>query len=393
MDRSSGAFDDGFRDEPDFDDGYDEYDEEDREPCGDPWPLRLALIGFGLSLVLAVLHARARIGLGFGPLCVDGSGCARLANLPIARPFGVSLGALGLSFYAGLVPLLMRVREIGAPAAELKVLRVGLGLACLIDLGLAVVMISERTACLLCIATWIINVELLRRVWYAKPEPEDEDSRRRLILALAASVAITGAARFTEGQLTDKDSTHLADQILAAPVVELGHRGTPIFERTGPGIDIVVAHDWTCPSCELLHETLLDFEKRRPGRISLRLLHAFPWTEGPLSRRRSGPRVQGALAFRIAASAGKAREFFELARPKDKRSVITLCTLLGLDPLTLGGGPRTDQELKVLEAERKACAEAEVKTLPMLWVNGHPIAGAPSVATLRALLDKASREP
>lgn len=113
----------------------------------------LAVLGFGISLYLAVSHY-----LGFTVPCDITRGCEAVLNSKYSSIFGLPLSVLGVAYFSGVIISALLANHY---ALWRKILTVVLGLGALASLGfLSIQFFILKKVCQYCLTTDILSILL-----------------------------------------------------------------------------------------------------------------------------------------------------------------------------------------------------------------------------------------
>jgi protein-disulfide isomerase len=360
------------------------------------WPWWIALCcccaGLGLSMVLAYLHVKTHTDPAFHSFCaIDRKvNCDIVARSPYSVFFGVPVAAWGIFAYAvaALVALwgLLRRSRLAAGC--------GLGLAILYAAGgaglAAISMFLVTAVCILCLATYGVNLLLLLSMLFAaRPMgfraalAELPRAARTQPLRVLVVLAVLAAAKLT---LVLAYPTYWKAAAAPTPAtipdlpqgIEPG--GGHFLGALHPVLTLIEWSDYECPYCRETHRGLRRLLEQYPTRF--RLVHRHYPLDQSCNSSMSGPMHQNAcFAATVAECAGRQGRFWQAndylfteARTLHSRGNAEIAHALGLDLVKLERclreeGPRM-VALDVDEGNR-----LQIQATPTFVIDGKPYTG------------------
>ena len=347
----------------------------------------LSLVGVGLSLFLARLHAQAHAGVASFCTINDVVNCDRVATSPYSVFLGLPVavwGALGYGLAAVLAASGLARRGGASTWPAGLLFAVG---ALAVGASVALALVSEfaiGALCLLCAGSWVVAVALLIAARRACRGAGVAGSLRADLAAVRASprlavglvvLAAGGTAfaavaypRYWERPRLPEKSAASATTT-SAPAADGGARGATV---------VVEYSDYECPYCAKAHEETQAIRARRPDLTIVRRQFPLDSACNRALTRSIHPSACG-LA-RVAICAGEQGRFDEMddalfRNQRERASVLSVAQRVGLDLERLKAclvAPGTDRKL---QADVDAGIRDGVRATPSYVVNGVVKAG------------------
>jgi protein-disulfide isomerase len=320
------------------------------------WPWWLALLcclaGLWLSIVLEQIHFKIHTDPAFHSFCaIDRKvNCDIVARSPYAVFFGVPLAAWGI--FAYVVATLVSLWGLRSRRPQLA-LGCGLALGLIYVAGSAVLgaisALFVTAVCILCLATYGVNLIFLLSVWLAARPFGFWQSLAELPRALRARplrvllvLAVIGAAKFAlmAGHPSYwKASAASVRTKPSAPLLPHGSEpgGGHYLGAERPAVTVTEFSDYECPYCRQAHTELRDLLERYPTR--LRLVHRhYPLDQSCNSSLKTRMHDNACFAAAVAECADRQDRFWQAndylfaeARSLHSRSNAEIARDLGLD--------------------------------------------------------------
>ena len=385
----------------------------------------LAAAGLGICLYLYSLHVALLMGeIKSSPLCgADGGlGCQSVASSPYSSMLGLPLASWGAIFYSALALLGFGVvifwRDCGRVYLRWILCLAGLGLA--FDLYLAYVMVFWiRTACWLCISTYVINIViilmLIKSVWQEpKPRaplraifPGAKDAQgidlyyrnaiKGLLIGgiLFASVVGVAGSQFISKSLTGDDRERLAKlktYLAKQPIRAVKADNRPEMGSDDGAVTVVEFSDFLCPFCSKAAKYLKLAESSNHDSARFMFRH-YPLDKSCNRNLRSNVHPGACLLAEGSVCADEQNRFWEYHdiafETKGKISqpvVMDIASNMGLDLSAFKSCLSSGRGLKVVQEDIKAAIQAGVKSTPTLFINGRGLRGVPKPWMLNEIL-------
>ncbi len=295
--------------------------------------------------------------------CGVQSGCAAVRDSAFSSIGGISLPAIGMGVFAGL--LAMALWASSARHHRLLALQTGvvaLGAVALIGVQLFVV----EATCGYCMAVDVAAIAaFFCAALLARREPEPQLLAARFVWAAVGVVAVAAPLLWE----------HEPPTASVPPGVAQHYRDGKV--------NIVTFTDFECPFCRLMHPAIDDVVHAHAGRVNLVRLMM------PL---RGHPGAEpAALAYLCTPDAYKDRMADALygaeAGTLDPKTVVGIAKEMGLDHQALAACMESEDTRARLEADKQLFAAAELRGLPSTFVNDQLVAGADEPALLSAVDD------
>lgn len=260
-------------------------------PFGVYWgaALALCLAGICVCVYLAVSHYRIHTDVDYQSFCALSKtiNCDTVSQSPFAVLWGLPLAVWGLAAY---IFMLILVFFSGVPSAERRRMW-AIGLASAFGCSLASIVFAGISAmkigswCILCIATYGINIFLVFLIWIIRrrfPTESLSTAFARDLRFLWINLRWSGPALAIFGAiLVLVVSWFPAYWEIQSPAVSVDIKngitadGHPWIGAENPEIEIVEFTDYQCFQCRKMHLYLLEVLSRHSGKI--RLVHRhFP---------------------------------------------------------------------------------------------------------------------
>lgn len=211
---------------------------------------------------------------------------------------------------------------------------------------------------------------------------------------IASRVPIAGANQARLIRIDDDDWEQLP-----TPGSGAGPVGPPAAERLPAGdhpqrgpthapVTIVEYADFQCPYCRQAERTLREVGRRFGDQV--RVVHMdFPLSSHPGA-------MDAALAARCANGQGRFWDYHDALMTQPMQistiSLVDLAHRLGLNVPSFSACLSERRYESAVRADMAAGVRAGASGTPFFVVNGRPLAGAPSVAELSALVEQALRQ-
>lgn len=372
------------------------------------WPfvvgLVAALLGCGLAVELTRLHFQLSADPNFESFCNVGArvNCDAVARSDYSTLFGVPLslwGVLGYTAIAGVSLWGMRSRT-ARPVLPLLVLSGVCGAASIILSLISAVLV--RSLCLLCAATWIVDLVLLGSAWVAARGGRLGASVVELrtllrlepawglvagfggVLVVTVTIAVTPHPAAKSGASAVGASPRATGGSAGIPAVPvpsgLDEDGHHYVGAAHPKLSITEYSDYQCPYCSREHARLRSLVARYPQEI--RLIHRHYPLDNECNP--AVPKAFHAHAChyaRLASCAGQAGKFweandylFEHGHDSTRVTAPALATAVGISAADLEACLLTDGASRV-RSDIDMGMKLAIKGTPTLVVDGKPYTG------------------
>lgn len=260
-------------------------------PFGVYWgaAIALCLAGICVCVYLAVSHYRIHTDVDYHSFCAlsKSINCDTVSQSPFAVLWGLPLAVWGLAAY---IFMLILVLLSGVPSAERRrVWAIGLAAACGCSLasfvfaGISAIKIGSW--CILCIATYGINIFLVFLIWIIRRRFQAEAlptafvrdlrffwSRRRWGIP---AFAVFGAGLVMATYLFPAYWEIQPPGAMANIKTGMTADGHPWIGAENPELEIVEFTDYQCFQCRKMHRYICEVLSSRPGKIRVVQRH-FP---------------------------------------------------------------------------------------------------------------------
>jgi serine/threonine-protein kinase len=397
-----------------------------------PWlAVLLSLAGIVVAVMLVREHLTAYGGDDVsGPFCGGGGyyDCARVAAHPTSWAFGVPTAAWGMLFYVAMAVVSLFVVVVrGAERAAAVAIGATLATAALaMDAWLAWVMLVQiGTVCLMCVATYAINLALAGIFWALAAGAEERRDWRGLllrwtpegaagagggirvdpkVLVVALGVAGFAVAGFTTGSAV-VEAHAIADFEARTFFAETDsvrldmHRfdGQPSRGPADAPVVVAVAGEFQCTWCRGLTNHLERLRQEFPDRIRVIFVNAplsaacNPMIESQGEDHHAESCVLHEMA-ECALLQGKFWEYHDFLYDRIPLKHVTpanverLLPKMGIDPGRMKACLEGGEARAALERDVAIFNELELSSTPMLAVNGRMKVGGISQGALRTIV-------
>jgi protein-disulfide isomerase/uncharacterized membrane protein len=381
---------------------------------GAAWCLVLSLIGLGLAGYLTVLHLGLLRGELLGGAVCGASGalnCHVVTGGPGGKALGMPLAMWGIIGYITVIGLALLARQSGEWAAHAFTLILLLGLLFVaVDLVLLILMAFViRFFCLLCLATYAVNLLLvivaarsLGRPWMQALEESGASlwtlwpSGQRpvtwffwavVLLGLTGTIGLHAATTFVSRGTLGSVQRQIREFVAKQPRAALDVTGDPMIGEPSAALQIVEFSDFLCPACQRASKMnpILLANHRRDAALVFKHFPLDSTCNDRINRVVHPGACQLAAASECAHLQGKFWPFhdriFEGAEPVVAPNLNAIVADLGLDSGRFQACLSSGQGMAAVKRDIAEAAKANVMSTPTYVMNGIPVPGGFTPAT------------
>jgi protein-disulfide isomerase/uncharacterized membrane protein len=382
-------------------------------PFGAYWgsALALCIAGGCICVYLAVSHYRVHTDVSYQSFCAlsKSINCDTVSQSPFAVLWGLPLAVWGLAAYTFMLILVLCS---GLPAAERRRMwAIGLAAACgcsvasVLFAGISAIKIGSW--CILCIATYGINIFLVFIIWIIRRRFQAEAlpiafardlrffwSRRRwgIPVFTVFGTGLVMVASWFPAYWEIQPPGATAD--IKTGITADGH---PWIGAVNPELEIVEFTDYQCFQCRKMHRYMLELLARHPGKIKVVQRH-FPVDHefNPIVNEpfHVGAGRMALLAIH-AAYHGKFAEmndwlFFKAARLPGPIRLVEAAAVTGLEVNQLSAALQHDPYRLILKKDIHEALKLGIVGTPSYLIDGRVYKGNLPAEVLKPVLKVAA---